>query len=230
MQSEPESEELYAPVFSTAREHLCAVQALLESRDLDKVGQALRSFSFARRKPVKKGTVLTLGPQLDALKKEVQDLVKRLCGLYEAGEAECREDLDALYPLVEALFDTVRLFSRRLDEKKAQKHMVDFGDLEHLAIRLLVREEETGFARTREAKELAARFEEVLVDEYQDTNEAQDLIFRAVSQEERNLFFVGDEMCIRDSCGSWRSRWDSSNWSADSPHRSECSGQTLAPP
>ena len=192
MQREPESEELYAPVFSAARECLCAVQALLESRDLDKVGQALRSFSFARRKPVKKGTVLTLGPQLDGVKKEVQDLVKRLCGLYEAGEAECREDLDALYPLVEALFDTVRLFSRHLDEKKAQKHMVDFGDLEHLAIRLLVKEEETGFVRTREAKELAARFEEVLVDEYQDTNEAQDLIFRAVSQEEGNLFFVGD--------------------------------------
>lgn len=192
MKEEEESEALYAPVFSKALEDLSAIRSLLADRDFDRIGAALRGFSFARRKPVKKGTVLCLAPRLDGLKKEVQEILKRLSALFGASEAECREDLNALYPLVAALFDTVRAYSKRLDEKKAQKSMVDFGDLEHLAIRLLVKEEGDGFACTKEAKELAARFEEVLVDEYQDTNEAQDLIFRAISQEEKNLFFVGD--------------------------------------
>lgn len=49
-----------------------------------------------------------------------------------------------------------------------------------------------GYSRTDAAKELGTRFEEIMVDEYQDTNEAQDLIFRAISRDETNLFLVGD--------------------------------------
>lgn len=52
--------------------------------------------------------------------------------------------------------------------------------------------EEDGYRRTAQARELSEQFEEVMIDEYQDTNEAQDLIFSAVSREESNLFLVGD--------------------------------------
>lgn len=51
---------------------------------------------------------------------------------------------------------------------------------------------EEGPVFTQEARETAARFDEIMVDEYQDTNEAQDMIFRAVSRKEENLFMVGD--------------------------------------
>ena len=48
---------------------------------------------------------------------------------------------------------------------------------------------------------VSSRFDEVMVDEYQDTNETQDTIFRAVSREEKNLFFVGD---VKQSIYSFR--------------------------
>lgn len=71
--------------------------------------------------------------------------------------------------------------------------MVDFNDLEHGALRLLVIEKETGeTTRTPLAEELSRQFDEVLVDEYQDTNAAQDALFRALSRDETNLFMVGD--------------------------------------
>lgn len=69
---------------------------------------------------------------------------------------------------------------------------MDFSDLEHLALALLWEKEEGGYHPTALAKQASQRFEEVFVDEYQDTNEAQDMLFRAVSREEKNLFLVGD--------------------------------------
>ena len=67
--------------------------------------------------------------------------------------------------------------------------MVDFADLEHMAVRLLVGEDG---APTELARQWSARYDEIMVDEYQDTNEVQNTIFQALSQGGRNLFLVGD--------------------------------------
>ncbi len=53
----------------------------------------------------------------------------------------------------------------------------------------------------RKKRKLSQRFDEVMVDEYQDTNEAQDMLFRAISQDEKNLFMVGD---VKQSIYSFR--------------------------
>src|SRR5699024_4884997 len=68
--------------------------------------------------------------------------------------------------------------------------ILDFGDLEHETIALLL-DRATG-RPTAAAREIAGRFEEVLVDEYQDSNEIQECIFAAVSRENANRFLVGD--------------------------------------
>ena len=65
----------------------------------------------------------------------------------------------------------------------------DFSDQEHLALQLLVRADGTA---TELGEQIAARYTEVLVDEYQDTNEVQNAIFRAVSKQGNNVFCVGD--------------------------------------
>ena len=60
--------------------------------------------------------------------------------------------------------------------------------MEHWALELLIKETENGFVRTEEAEKLSQRFDEVMVDEYQDTNEAQDMLFRAISQDEKKIY------------------------------------------
>lgn len=103
------------------------------------------------------------------------------------GEAEAR-DRALVAPAMLALVSTVRAFSKAFSDEKLRRGVVDFGDLEHFAVRLLLRDGQP----TSLAKTVAASFDEIMVDEYQDTNAVQEAIFTAVSREGKNLFFVGD--------------------------------------
>ncbi len=194
-------QEAYAPAFTSDLDGLLYVQDALKSGDWQAASAAIRGMEFVRLKAVR-------GYQGDAVKEravglrgEAKEIVKELSGLLSFSEEEFREDCARMAPVVRALFDLVERFSERLSQQKAQRKAADFGDLEHWALRLLWKETPEGMVRTEEARQLAAQFDEVMVDEYQDTNEAQDMLFRAVSQEERNLFFVGD---VKQSIYSFR--------------------------
>ena len=76
-------------------------------------------------------------------------------------------------------------------QEKRERRLLDFSDLEHFAVQLLVKEEKGKREKTALAKELSEQFAFVLVDEYQDTNATQDMIFQSVSRPD-NLFMVGD--------------------------------------
>ena len=72
---------------------------------------------------------------------------------------------------------------------------MDFNDLEHQALKVLIRWEEGRMVYTEAADELSSQFEEVLVDEYQDSNLVQEALLQAVSRErfgQYNVFMVGD--------------------------------------
>lgn len=99
------------------------------------------------------------------------------------------EDLRLMAPAMEALLDLTADFGRAYRAEKLRLNGADFSDQEHLALALLVREDG---APTELGEQIAARYQEVLVDEYQDTNEVQNAIFRAVSKHGQNIFTVGD--------------------------------------
>ncbi len=119
--------------------------------------------------------------------------------IFTRSNDECIGDIHATAPLVRVLFETVRQFDAVFSEEKLRQALADFGDLEHMAIRLLVtgedHEELTDVAYAEQAK-----FRYVFVDEYQDSNRVQETIFRAVSRG-NNLFMVGD---IKQSIYSFR--------------------------
>ena len=100
------------------------------------------------------------------------------------------EDLLNTADSMRGLVGLVRGFSQRYQKLKKQRRCVDFGDLEHLALDLLLGKSRT--APTRIAREVGERFREVLVDEYQDSNAVQDAIFEALTRQRGNCFMVGD--------------------------------------
>lgn len=118
--------------------------------------------------------------------------LEKLRALIPATVQEHKEDLAVLAPAVGSLIQAVRLFSQRLRENKDTLNAYEFGDVTVAALGLLVKIEDGTVVRTPLAHELSASFKEILVDEYQDTNEAQDMLFRALSAKEENLFMVGD--------------------------------------
>jgi ATP-dependent helicase/nuclease subunit A len=99
-------------------------------------------------------------------------------------------DLRATAPAMDALLRLATEFDRAYSAEKARRAVLDYSDLEHLALRLLV-DKGTG-GPTAVARELSCRYAEIMVDEYQDVNAVQELIFRALSRNGQNLFLVGD--------------------------------------
>ncbi|MBQ6402509.1 MAG: UvrD-helicase domain-containing protein, partial [Oscillospiraceae bacterium] len=99
------------------------------------------------------------------------------------------DDLRAAAPAMVRLLKLTLRFSDAYAAEKNRRDLVDYADLEHMAARLLTTEDGAPSALARTISE---RFHEILVDEYQDVSEVQDLIFRAVSRDEKNLFLVGD--------------------------------------
>lgn len=185
-------QQAYSPALSADLAGISALQKTAAQGEWDAVCQAVGAFRFERLKALRGYQDHPLKQRAAASRDEVKEVILRLKRLFSFDEAQCREDIANLAPLIHQLFETVRRFSSRLDTLKAERRVADFGDLEHWTLRLLVRAEDGGYVRTPEAEELANNFDEVMVDEYQDTNEAQDMIFRAVSQREQNLFMVGD--------------------------------------
>ena len=87
------------------------------------------------------------------------------------------------------------VFSKRLAQRKAEKNMLDFSDLEHLALQILVERKDGENHPSAAAREYAGQFEEIMIDEYQDSNLVQELILGSVSGGgcgAHNLFMVGD--------------------------------------
>ena len=201
MQEDEKLSAAYSESFQSDLAGLSVLQQAIEQENWDEIGFLSGGFSFARLKAVRGYKEDPLKMRLSAGRDEVKATIKKLAALFDSTLEECAGDLRVLSPVVEQLFSVTSEFSHTLDKMKAERRMADFGDLEHWALRLLVRETEEGFECTEEALELSCRFDEIMVDEYQDTNEAQDLLFRAISRNEENLFMVGD---VKQSIYSFR--------------------------
>ena len=116
-------------------------------------------------------------------------LEKRL-KVFADPSAMVMEDLLGTADAVRGLMKLVRAFSGRYQKLKTVRRCLDFGDLEHRALDLLLGKRRGG--PTRIAKEVGSRFREVLVDEYQDSNGVQDAIFEALTRQGQNCFMGGD--------------------------------------
>jgi len=130
-------------------------------------------------------------PEVTALKniwESAKAGLKKLTGWLRVDGEQAMEDLRRMAPAMVALLDLTEAFGEAYRKEKLRINAADFSDQEHLALRLLTKDGRP----TPLGEQIAARYLEVMVDEYQDTNEVQNAIFQAVSQNGQNLFCVGD--------------------------------------
>ena len=176
----------YAPAFLDAS---CQLEAL--EGKIAQGWDAARgvTIAFPRLAAVKDSDGGEMKARMKGLWDNCKETVKGFAELFAASSDEAVEDLRTMAPAMLALIDLTADFSRRYNEEKRRRNAADFSDQEHEAIRLLVAEND-------EPTELAAlvstRYREIMVDEYQDTNEVQNRIFDAISCKGENLFTVGD--------------------------------------
>ena len=138
---------------------------------------------------------------------ELKDRVKKIRENYkkivkDLGEKYFYSDIDDIETelknvsvSVMVLINLVKEFAARLAEEKKSKNMIDFGDMEQFALKILTEEKDGKLIPSAIAREYQDRFYEVMIDEYQDSNYIQETILTSVSKEscgKKNIFMVGD--------------------------------------
>ena len=219
---------------------ICDVKEKAEAGDFDGVGALLGSPSFARlstKKP-KEPVDDTLKEQVKTIRESAKGILKEIGTRYfTVKEEELPLLLSSCLEPVEMLVELTREFIRLYGEKKREKNILDFTDMEHFALEILVEREvsdthnesgisqrgknafageETGcqmgenslekkekapegqesvYHMSAAARELSLKYDEVMVDEYQDSNLVQEMITNCVSgwaDGRKNIFMVGD--------------------------------------
>ncbi len=108
---------------------------------------------------------------------------------FRGSSEQVLQDLSSVSAAVRGLIALAECFDKEFTKAKAGRQVLDFSDLEHKMLDLLLGNSRSGF--TAAARELGSRFREVMVDEYQDSNQVQDAIYGALTERD-NLFLVGD--------------------------------------
>lgn len=179
------------------QEDSALLEALLGCRDYRELSEQFREMRFAalsrRAMPEcseeKKNAVKALRGQMkDCLKELAEDF------FFQSPE-EMEADRAGAMRYARVLARLTLSFREKFAAKKAEKRVLDFSDIEHFALNILVEKKDgVPVARTA-AKELRRRYEEIMIDEYQDSNEVQETILSSISREEEgapNVFMVGD--------------------------------------
>ena len=148
----------------------------------------LKGYCFDRFPSVKKD----IDPILRQKAKNYRDTAKntvfnKVTSLIIESEEDFLKDNELIYPVANELGIVFEAYEKALFEKKLERQEFEFSDISFLALKILVDDE---LKPTLTAEEYKKNFKAILVDEYQDTNFVQDLIFKTISN--NNLFIVGD--------------------------------------
>ncbi len=196
IENDPILREKYAPAFENDLGQLDELLGILRGGSWDKAVLCAQGFSFQKLSPVRKFPDEELLAELKASRDACKKMVSLVREKYlPKPEAEIKSELLSVSGVASELFRLVALFDEEFSKEKRRRNLVDFADLEHLAAEILCQSFDPGTGEavpSEAALAVASRYAEVLVDEYQDTNEVQDLIFRLVSKGSLNLFMVGD--------------------------------------
>ena len=185
----------YGPVLTNDREALASLAERFAALAWDDRIAALReALTGMKAKTFRAPNGYTNEPhKLAAAAK--RDEIKRLLGAFLgkmcATQEENEEDAAVLAPLADELIRTALLFNETLLARKREMNAFDFPDILHFALEQLA-DPAAPDGKTALARELSVGFHEILIDEYQDTNRAQESLFTALSKDGGNMFMVGD--------------------------------------
>lgn len=125
----------------------------------------------------------------DKMKKDIEEITKRI---FAYDSLSANKDIFSMYESLSDLKNIVNEFEELFRVKKKEKNIIDFHDIEHFALKILVNENEEGeYVPTQIAQKLKQKYIEIAIDEYQDSNLVQEYILNSISNG-NNMFMVGD--------------------------------------
>ena len=193
-------EGIFSNAVKTDIENCKQLIGTIDSGSWDEICHAVKKFGFARKGKAKgelkeDPTVIYYTKLRDSSKTGFKKLGDILC----CSEEVYKEDIRFFEGPVKSLIEATLLYSQIYEEIKKSRKLADFSDIMYMTLSLFVRNTEDGWERTGIAERISECYDEILIDECQDTNGAQNLIFDAISRD--NLFKVGD---VKQSIYSFR--------------------------
>ena len=194
--------EIWKQIIDSDIKQLTALEENLDNWDKAyQIAQNIEFQDWSRKKPKSESA-----SEEKQIAKEIRDEVKekfkkKKNKLLITDSKESNQDIFEMYFILKKLENLIIEFDREFSNKKREKNIVDFTDIEHFALNILVKDvekvtDENGIVyekiiKTEVAKKYTEKFEETAIDEYQDSNLVQEYILKSVSRG-NNIFMVGD--------------------------------------
>ena len=169
-------------------EDIIILKDLQNYNSWDELYIKLLNFNFSNW-PVDKKVTNDLKEDSKEIRNKVKKHIKeKTAKLLSCSQEQAVKDLRIITPILEKLANLVTEFTKNFAEKKKEKNCIDFNDIEHFALKILLDENNNP---TEVAKKYKEKFEEIAIDEYQDSNLVQEAILTSISKG-NNIFMVGD--------------------------------------
>ena len=194
------------PYIEALQDDVRQIECLCEMKDFQTLGEMIRAMKWkilsriSSKKIEQEGYCEKKVEQVKGLRKIVKEIVNELKAGYFADDYEQMQvDMKLCRPMVRVFVALVREFAEKFAKKKRAKNLIDFNDMEHLALQILTTkttiEGQEQFVATQAAVDYQEQLDEIMIDEYQDSNLLQEAILTSVSKVakgEHNIFMVGD--------------------------------------
>ena len=175
------------------------IEKILNAKDFDDLSKIIRLASFQRQASIRNHNDDYVFNKYKKIRESFKNEInKKLKYLVNVSDNEYYNQVKLMKKAIITLFDIVIKFKNNLLEEKKKINKYSFSDIPLFVIDLLIKDKK----KTSLANDISQSFDEILIDEYQDTNKLQSVIFNAISKNEENLFLVGD---IKQSIYKFRS-------------------------
>lgn len=182
---------------TTLDQDMWMIEVLSQADTFEAMTKEFQNISWARLASNRDKTVSEEKiRQVKSIRDDVKSMVGELATQYFYQDiGDLLEDLRLCLPAAEELVSLVRAFSEKFEEKKKSQNMIDFSDMEQYALRILTEKKDGKLVSSAIAREYKQQYQEIMIDEYQDSNLIQETILNSISTIDEgryNIFMVGD--------------------------------------
>ncbi|OFI05457.1 ATP-dependent helicase/nuclease subunit A [Clostridium acetireducens DSM 10703] len=187
-----EKEETLTPYLDTFKEDLYNVNSLIKEKSWYELCNTFNNLNFGKLKRCGKDADKSLQKKVKDIRDEIKKDLKKIKEDIFLDMDKIPESLRKMYSIIKCLTSIVIEFHKRYAIRKKERGIIDFNDIEHFCLEILIHEDKYGnLVPTETAFEYKYKFEEILIDEYQDSNMVQETILNSISKG-NNIFMVGD--------------------------------------
>ena len=184
-------EEDFNKFLITISEDIRKLEIIYNSSTWDELYINLTNFKFdtwPRDKKAEETLREEIKQERDKIKKSINNIIEKII---ICNSEEAIQEMKEVFPIAEKMKNIIIEFSEKFAIAKKEKNIIDFNDIEHFALKILIKEENGKNVISNVAKKYREKFVEIAIDEYQDSNLIQEYILTTISRG-NNIFMVGD--------------------------------------